>query len=172
MDVVPIASEKRAFLNLDLDVKIAIGAAIHAASAFAQHSHLLAVVDAGWDIDDDVFMDSRITRSAANMAVLRDDFSRPVAAWARPFAFHDPKKGLLSLPDVTGPTASGAGRDVIGRIRAGPVAVFAGFIICHRDRDLTAIDRVHEIDFDSVKGVLAFRGLAGAPLLTPLKSHV
>lgn len=163
MNIVAFPLEGLVRLDLDFDVKIAIRPAIHAALAFAAHADLLARRDAGRNVHIEILMNPDVATPAANMTAISDDLPGTMAAWARPGAFHDAENRLLSLPDVARAPAIGANVDVIWRIGASAMAVFAGLIIGKRNAYVAAIDGIHEVDLDPEKGILAFARRAIVP---------
>jgi hypothetical protein len=61
-------------LDLNFDIEIAIGSAIHAALAFARNADLLTRGDAGGNIDIQVFVDAVIAAATADMAAFAGRF--------------------------------------------------------------------------------------------------
>ena len=105
MDIVAITGEGWVFLDADLDIKVAILSAVDASFAFAFDTDLLAVVDAGWDVDVKVFVNAVISAATARFAWVFDDFASAMAVIAWAFGLHGAKEGSLGMEGVSAATA-------------------------------------------------------------------
>ena len=105
MDVVSITGECRIFPDTDLDVKVAVLSAIDASFALAFDADLLAVVDAGWNIDVKVFVNAVISAATACFAWVFDDFASAMTVIAWTFGLHGSEEGSLGMQGVSAATA-------------------------------------------------------------------
>src|SRR5439155_15363664 len=79
MDVVVAPREVRILLDADEDVEIAGRAAVESPLPLTRHAQPRAVVDAGGNLDGDVFRLAHAPGAVARLARLLDHFSRPAA---------------------------------------------------------------------------------------------
>ena len=109
MDVVSVTGECRIFLDADLDVKVAVLSAVDASFAFAFDADLLAVIDAGWDIDVKVFVDAVVTTASTGFAWVFDNLACTVTMFAWTFGLHGAKEGSLGMQSVAATATIWAG---------------------------------------------------------------
>src|SRR5258708_538722 len=98
-EVVALALEARMFLEADEDVEVARWAAAHPGLALARDAKLLAVVDAGRDVEREVALLALATLAAAPRAHLVDRLPRAAAARARGHVHEAAEHRLLDLAD-------------------------------------------------------------------------
>src|SRR5260221_14653123 len=108
-EVVALALEAWVVLEADEDVEVARRAAAHPGLALARDAELLAVVDAGRDVQGEVPLLALAALAAAARAHLVDRLARAAAARARR-PFPEPAEPrLLALTHLPPPLAPRAG---------------------------------------------------------------
>src|SRR5690606_1254965 len=138
-------------LEMNLHIKVAGGAAVHAGFAFAREADAVAFVHAGGDLHRQRLMGLDAPRAAATGTRVGDVRARAVTARTR---LLDRKEALLH-PDLTVSVAGRAGlglRAGLGTAAMAGVALFGGR---NADFGLRPMRRLFERDFQVVAQVCA-----------------
>src|SRR5260221_10597083 len=147
-EVVALGLEAWVGLEADEDVEVARRAAAHPSLALARDAELLAVVDAGRDVQGEVRLLALAALAAAARAHLVDRLARAAAARARRHVHEPAEHRLLDLTDLAAPVALRARRDRGARLRAIAAAAFALLEPRDLDRAIAAPHRVDELDLE------------------------
>ena len=158
IEIVFLAMEERVLLDVDNDVEIAGRAPGAAMFAFAIEAQPLARRDAGGNLDGQLALARRASRSAAGVARPGDRLSGPAAVRARP---RNRKKALL-IAQLAGATALRARLGLGARRGSGAFAALARFFARDLDRRLGARRGLLEGDLEVVPKIRAALGTSAA----------
>ena len=168
MDIVPVTPEIGMRIDDDFNIEVTVRSSVDAAPALSGKPDLLAVIDAGGNVDGQILANAGIALASANGTRLLDDFPVSAAMRTGHAALHGPENRALLLGDVAPSPAIGARSQIRGRIGPGTAAMGARLVVRNGDRDFLSADGVHEGNAITGKVVLPLHrpGLGRGPLRT------